>query len=57
VIGTFYDANHRVIATDNTFTNPTTLEAGETAPFDLTLFSDAVDPGEIATYKLRVSWQ
>jgi hypothetical protein len=57
VTGTFYDATNSVIGTDFTFTDPNTLEAGETAPFDLTLFTDAVNPGEVASYKIRVSWQ
>jgi hypothetical protein len=57
VTGTFYDANNSVIGTDFTFTDPNTLEVGETAPFDLTLFTDAVNPGEVASYKIRVSWQ
>jgi len=57
VTGTFYDASNRVIGTDFTFTDPNTLEAGETAPFDLTFYTDAVDPSDVATYKIRVSWQ
>jgi hypothetical protein len=57
VTGTFYDASNKVIGTDFTFTDPDTLEAGETAPFDLTLYTDAVDPSEVTTYKLRVSWR
>jgi hypothetical protein len=57
VTGTFYDAGNSVIGTDFTFTDPNTLEAGETAPFDLTLYTDAVNPSDVANYKLRVSWQ
>jgi hypothetical protein len=57
VTGTFYDAGNSVIGTDFTFTDPSTLEAGETAPFDLSLYTDAVNPGDVADYKLRVSWQ
>ena len=57
VTGTFYDANKQVIGTDFVFTDPNSLEAGETAPFDLTFFTEAVDPNEVASYKLRVSWQ
>ena len=57
VTGTFYDANNQVIGTDFVFTDPSSLEAGETAPFDLTLFTDAVDPSQVASYKIRVSWQ
>lgn len=57
VTGTFYDASKQVIGTDFVITDPTSLEAGQTAPFDLTFFTDAVDPSEVASYKLRVSWQ
>jgi hypothetical protein len=57
VTGTFYDANKQVLGTDFVFTDPNSLEAGETAPFDMTLFTDAVDPSQVASYKLRVSWQ
>ena len=57
VTGTFYDANNQVIGTDFVFADPSSLEAGETAPFDLTLFTDAVNPSQVASYKIRVSWQ
>jgi hypothetical protein len=57
VTGTFYEANNQVIGTDFVFTDPSSLEAGETAPFDLTLFTDAVDPSQVESYKIRVSWQ
>jgi hypothetical protein len=57
VTGTFYDAGNSVIGTGFTFTDPSTLKAGETAPFDLTLYTDAINPSDVANYKLRVSWQ
>lgn len=57
VTGTFYDASNKVIGTDFTYTDPNTLEAGETASFDMTFYTDAVDPSDAATYKIRVSWQ
>ncbi|MGH9951548.1 MAG: FxLYD domain-containing protein [Nitrososphaeraceae archaeon] len=57
VTGTFYEANNQVIGTDFVFTDPSSLEAGETVPFDLTLFTDAVDPSQVSSYKIRVSWQ
>ncbi|MFZ1875449.1 MAG: FxLYD domain-containing protein [Nitrososphaeraceae archaeon] len=57
VTGTFYDVNNNVIGTDFTFTDPDTLEVGETAPFDLTFYTEAIDPSEVATYKIRVSWR
>ena len=37
------------------FTDPPSLEARKTAPFDLTLRTDAVDQSEVANYKKRVS--
>jgi len=55
--GTFYDASNKVIGTDFIYTDPNSLEAGETAPFDVTFYTDAVDPSDIASYKIRVSWQ
>lgn len=36
VIGTIYDSVGRVLWTDFTFTNPSSLAPGQTAPFDLT---------------------
>jgi hypothetical protein len=57
VTGTFYDASNKVIGTDFTYTDPNTLEVGETAPFDLTFYTDAVDPSDVSSYKIRVSWQ
>ncbi|MFY9965642.1 MAG: FxLYD domain-containing protein [Nitrososphaeraceae archaeon] len=57
VTGTFYDVNNNVIGTDFIFTDPDTLEVGETAPFDLTFYTEAIDPSEVATYKIRVSWR
>jgi hypothetical protein len=56
VTGTFYNVNNQVVGTDFVYTDPTSLEAGETAPFDLILYTDAVDPSEVASYKVRVSW-
>jgi len=57
VTGTFYDVAKNVIGTDFTYTDPSTLEALETAPFDLIFYTDAIDPSEVTSYKLRVSWQ
>jgi flagellar basal body rod protein FlgG len=39
IIGTFYDANHTVVGTSFTFTEPHDLAPGAKAPFDLILIS------------------
>jgi hypothetical protein len=53
----FYYVTKNVIGTDFTYADPSTLEPLKSAPFDLTLYTDAVDPNEITSYKLRGSWQ
>jgi hypothetical protein len=35
LIATFYDVNNVTLGSDSTFTNHTTLEEGQSAPFDL----------------------
>ena len=52
VIGTFYDANNRVVATSNTFTNPSDLGPGSKAPFDLAVLSASVPVTQIYNYSL-----
>lgn len=41
IIATLYDLNNRVIGTQYTYTNPSTILPGQAAPFDLT-----VGPGD-----------
>jgi hypothetical protein len=39
VSGIFYDKNHKVLDTDYTYTKPDTIEPGQKAPFELSIFS------------------
>lgn len=59
IIGTFYDNNNNVVGTDFTYTEPYTIGAGNTAPFDLLLTSGSasIPVGQISSYKLSLSWQ
>jgi Periplasmic copper-binding protein (NosD) len=57
VIGTFYDADSKVVGTDFTFTNPTKLSAGDKAPFELILTSASIPVKEIDNYRLSLDWQ
>jgi hypothetical protein len=57
VIGTFYDANSKVVGTDFTFTNPAKLSAGDKAPFELILTSASIPVKEIDNYRLSLDWQ
>jgi len=57
VIGTFYDTNDRVVATDFTYTNPSDIGAEDKAPFDLTLTSASVPVSQIDHYNLVASSQ
>jgi len=52
VIGTFYDSNDQVVATDFTYTNPSDISSGGTAPFEITLLSASVPISQIDNYKL-----
>ncbi len=57
VIGTFYDANNRVVATSNTYTNPPDLAPGTKAPFDVTVISASVPVAQISNYSLTATYQ
>ena len=57
VIGTFYDANNRVVATSNTFTNPSDVGPGSKAPFDLAVLSASVPVTQIYNYSLTATYQ
>jgi hypothetical protein len=55
VTATFYDATGSVIGSDFTYTDPDTLEPGQSAPFKLTAgFGDDLPIDEVATIKLHV---
>jgi len=55
IVGTFYDSNNGVVATTNTYTNPSDLVPGDKAPFDLTVLSASVPVREIYNYSLKVT--
>lgn len=56
VSATLYNAAGTVIGSDFTYTNPSTIPAGDTSPFQFRITDFNVrDVGEIDTYKLTVS--
>ena len=57
VIGTLYDNNNKVVGTSFTFTEPTDLEPGEKAPFDLIIQDASIPVEQIERYTLKVSEQ
>lgn len=52
IIGTFYDSSNQVVATDFTYTNPTNIDSGGTAPFEIILSSASIPISQISNYKL-----
>ena len=56
ITATFYDSNNRVIGTDFTFTNPSTLEPGQIAPFDLIIIEGSIPTYLMAYYTLSVDY-
>lgn len=57
VIGTFYNSNGQVVATDYTYTNPSDIAAGDKAPFEIILSSASVPNSQIDHYNLVASSQ
>lgn len=56
VIATLYNADGTVIGSDFTYTDPSTIEAGDTSPFQFRITDFNVrDVGEIDTYRISVS--
>lgn len=56
ISATLYNAGGTVIGSDFTYTDPSTIPAGDTAPFQFRITDFHVkDVGEIDTYKLSVS--
>ena len=53
VSATFYDSAGTVVAVGSATTDPSTLAAGQTAPFDLSV-SSSERSGEISSYELQV---
>ena len=56
ITATFYDSNNRVIGTDFTFTNPSTLQPGQIAPFDMIIIEGSIPTYLIAYYILSVDY-
>ena len=55
VTATFYEATNSILGSDFAFTEPTTLESGQTAPFKISAGSgDNLPVDEIASIKLHV---
>ena len=57
VVGTFYDGNGQVVATDYTYTNPSDIAAGDKDPFEIILTSSSVPNSQIDHYNLVASSQ
>lgn len=56
VIATLYNSDGTVIGSDSIYTNPSTIEVGDTSPFQFRITDlDVLDVGEIDTYKISVS--
>jgi hypothetical protein len=56
ITATFYDSNNRVIGTDFTFTNPSTLQPGQRAPFDITASERTMPTYLISSYTLSADF-
>jgi hypothetical protein len=56
ITATFYDSNNRMIGTDFTFTNPSTLQPGQIAPFDLIIIEGSIPTYLMAYYTLSVDY-
>ncbi|CAN5191796.1 hypothetical protein BH18THE2_BH18THE2_43400 [soil metagenome] len=56
IIATFYDANNSVIGTDFTYTNPSTLQPGKRAPFDMIISEGSIPTHLTAYYTLSVDY-
>jgi hypothetical protein len=57
IIATFYDDKGIVIGTDYTYTDPSDLNPGRTAPYSLTIgFGDTIDINDIAEAKYHLEW-
>ena len=53
---TFYDATNSILGSDFAYTEPTTLEPGQTAPFKITAgFGDNLPVDQISSIKLHIS--
>jgi hypothetical protein len=57
IIATFYDDSGIVIGTDFTYTDPSDIRPGRTAPYTLSIgFGDSIDVNDIAEAKYHLEW-
>ncbi len=57
LIATFYDINNKTVGNQYTFTEPTTLQPGQAAPFTMYLSPNDMPLDEINSVKYHLSWQ
>jgi hypothetical protein len=57
IVGTFYDINNHVVATQFTYSNPSDIRSGEKAQFVLILSSASIPISQIDHYSLQASYQ
>ena len=57
IVGTFYDINNQVVGTQFAYANPSDIDSGEKAPFELILTSASVPISQIDHYSLQASYQ
>jgi len=57
ITATFYDENGIVIGTSYTYTDPTDINPGRTAPYSLSIgFGDSIDVNDVAEAKYHLEW-
>ena len=57
IIGTFYDRDGIVIGTKSTYTDPSDIKPGRTAPYSLTIgFGDSIDINDIGSATYSLEW-
>ena len=57
IIRTFYDGNGNVVGTSSTYADPTEIDPGEKAPFDLILSDSTIPVDQIKEYRLTISYR
>jgi anaerobic glycerol-3-phosphate dehydrogenase len=57
IVGTFYDFQNDVVATQFTYTKPTDIESGQKASFEIIVTSASVPIPLIDHYKLQINYE
>jgi hypothetical protein len=57
IVATFYDSSSMTISNKSTFTEPTTLHPGQSAPFTMYVSPSDVSPNDINHVKYHLDWQ